>query len=84
MKTTTTIAGGATRAGKARCSWRVMLLFAAISMLLSQAKMYASGDIQSSMIELRDHLALLGYISVKVPIYDDNGLFDVTTSEFVK
>lgn len=36
--------------------------------------MYASGDIQSSMIELRDHLALLGYISVKVPIYDDNGL----------
>ncbi len=60
------------------------MLFAAVFMLLSPAKMYASGDIQSSIIELRDHLALLGYISVKVPIYDDNGLFDVTTSEFVK
>lgn len=83
MKTTTTIAGGATRAGKARCSWRVMLLFAAVFMLLSPAKMYASGDIQSSIIELRDRHRL-GYISVKVPIYDDNGLFDVTKSEFVK
>lgn len=41
--------------------------------MLIPAKTYA-GDIQSSMIELRDHLALLGYISVKVPIYDDNGL----------
>lgn len=83
MKTKTTFAGGTTKAVKARCPGRVMLLFAAVFMLLSPAKMYASGDIQSSIIELRDRHRL-GYISVKVPIYDDNGLFDVTTSEFVK
>ncbi|MDD6140418.1 MAG: hypothetical protein PUB61_03340 [Bacteroidales bacterium] len=84
MKTKTTFAGGTTKAVKARCTGRVVLLFAAVFMLLSPAKMYASGDITTSMIELRDHLALLSYISVKVPIYDDNGLFDVTKSEFVK
>ena len=56
MKTETTFAGTTTKAGETRSIWRVLILLAAMIMLIP-AKTYA-GDIQSSMIELRDHLGI--------------------------
>ena len=56
MKTKTTFAGTTTKAVETRSIWRVLILLAAMIMLIP-AKTYA-GDIQSSMIELRDHLGI--------------------------
>ena len=64
MKTETTFAGTTTKAVETRSIWRVLILLAAMIMLIP-AKTYA-GDIQSSMIEMRDHLG----------IYENNGSAD--------
>lgn len=64
MKTKTTFAGPTTKVGETRSIWRVLILLAAMIMLIP-AKTYA-GDIQSSMIEMRDHLG----------IYENNGSAD--------
>lgn len=64
MKTETTFAGTTTKADETRSIWRVLILLAAMIMLIP-AKTYA-GDIQSSMIEMRDHLG----------IYENNGSAD--------
>ena len=56
MKTKTTFVGTTTKAGETRSIWRVLILLAAMIMLIP-AKTYA-GDIQSSMIEMSDHLGI--------------------------
>ena len=56
MKTKTTFSGPTTKVGETRSIWRVLILLAAMIMLIP-AKTYA-GDIQSSLIEMRDHLGI--------------------------
>ncbi|MGM9847296.1 MAG: LamG-like jellyroll fold domain-containing protein [Muribaculaceae bacterium] len=45
-----------------------------LAFMLIPMQTISAGDIQSSYISYRDRLKTFGYISIKVPIYDDNGL----------